>query len=135
MALIVGSTLPQMADTGDPESAAERRNALNARLRLEAIARLQDTPPGRAHAKLVEAVRLLLAAYEGEQPSDGSGIDLRSHQQFSESLAELQAMPGSLYQAVAVAAATIRWASHETDRTEAEILAELARNFTESDPE
>jgi len=35
----------------------------------------------------------------------------------------------TVYQLVALSAATIRWASHETGRTEHEILDELEQNF------
>jgi hypothetical protein len=41
-----------------------------------------------------------------------------------------QAAPGmSLYIALTLAAATIRWASHETGRSETEILDEIAANY------
>jgi hypothetical protein len=39
--------------------------------------------------------------------------------------------PMSQYAAVALIAATIRWASHETGRSETEILNELAANYAE----
>ena len=44
---------------------------------------------------------------------------------------ELTASPTPLFQytAVALVAATIRWASHETGRSEDEILNELASNY------
>jgi len=37
--------------------------------------------------------------------------------------------PMSQYTAIALIAATIRWASHETGRSEDEILSELAANY------
>jgi hypothetical protein len=40
------------------------------------------------------------------------------------------ARPAQIYQVVAIAAATIRWASHETGRSEYEILDELEKNYT-----
>jgi endo-1,4-beta-D-glucanase Y len=39
------------------------------------------------------------------------------------------ASSSDVYHLVALAAATIRWASHETGRSEAEIVAELAENY------
>jgi hypothetical protein len=114
-----------MTDHNGQQSETERRNALNSRLRQEAMAGARETPAGRAHAKSVDAIRLLLAAFGGEQPPDGSGIDQRSLKQFSESLSELEAIPGSLYQLAALAAGAVRWVSRETGRTEAEILEEL----------
>lgn len=39
------------------------------------------------------------------------------------------ATPPEIYQVVALAAATIRWASHETGRSEEEIVDELAKNY------
>ncbi len=111
-----------MSDPGDPESAEERRAALNARLREEAISRLPQRHQG---TQLLEAVRLGLAAFGTES----SGIDPLSLRRLSESLSELEAMPGSLYQAVTLAVATIRWASRETGRDEDWILEELAKNY------
>jgi hypothetical protein len=34
-----------------------------------------------------------------------------------------------MYQSLAILAATIRWAAHETSRTEEEILDELGKNY------
>jgi hypothetical protein len=82
--------------------------------------------PGR---HLVAAVNALLAMTAGEQPSDGSGLDEASGREFQQALADLQASTAGLYTAVAATAATIRWASHETGRSESELLDEVAKNF------
>lgn len=78
---------------------------------------------------LIRAVCALLATFEGEQPNDGSGIDEASGREFQQALADLQASPGGMYIAVAATASAIRWASHETGRSESEILDSLAENF------
>jgi hypothetical protein len=114
----------------DPEAGTQaRRAATNEQLRRDAIARHQDFfgDPG---ATVVDAVSALLALFKGAQLPDGSEMSSHPLQQLTESLADLTAMPNGLYLAVAMAAATIRWSSAETGRTEAEILAELKKNFS-----
>jgi hypothetical protein len=70
------------------------------------------TDPQAAGSAVVEAVRELLANNLAR-------------------VTELTSAPTpiSQYTAVALVAATIRWASHETGRSENEILSELAANY------
>jgi hypothetical protein len=43
------------------------------------------------------------------------------------------ASAAQVYQVVAIAAATIRWASHDTGRPDSQIVDELAKNFEPGD--
>ncbi len=85
---------------------------------------MTDSPfePDGPWQPVLEAVRALLAAFAGEQPSDGSGIDVEKLHRFNELLRELRKRPNVAYEGVALAAAVIRWAAHETGRSEEDIL-------------
>ena len=71
----------------------------------------------------IAAIRSTLATF-GAEPGGidpDEGVDLAAFVR--------DATPLQVYQLVAIAAATIRWAAHETGRSEREILDELAENY------
>ena len=77
----------------------------------------------------MEAVRELLATFPNpENTSVTNDAVVPEH----EILSDLMANPTGLSQYISVAliAATIRWASHETGQPEETILSELASNYT-----
>jgi hypothetical protein len=72
--------------------------------------------------RVIAAIRSGLAGFGPTGSLDGASID--------EMLTFVNSASSSdVYHLVALAAATIRWASHETGRSEAEIVAELAENY------
>lgn len=76
----------------------------------------------RAGNAVSEAVRGIL---DSTNASEHGNVDMRK---IFDGLHELPAGP-VIYQAIALCAATIRWASRETGRPEETILQELVRNY------
>ena len=94
------------------------------------MSQVRDSQPPVSGRLVVDAIRALVASFEHAQ-SDGSGVDLSALAQFAQSNDELKASPNGLYLALAIAASTIVWASHETGRNRYEILDSIAENFAE----
>ena len=85
----------------------------------------EPLPPGVASGRrCVAAIRSLLTTFTESDTApceDAGGVDVWGFAQ--------DADPMTVYQLVALNAATIRWASTELGRSESEILDELAANF------
>jgi len=81
-------------------------------------------------ANIVQAVREMMRTFP--QPA-GAGAAPAGRPEESPALNQLtqEPTPTAIYQSVALLAATIRWAAHETGRDEQEILDELGRNYSD----
>jgi hypothetical protein len=82
--------------------------------------------PNEAGSVVLQAVRELLATFPmpGAEPSPGPPSEGSYLGQVIQ-----ESSPATMYQSLAILAATIRWAAHETSRTEEEILDELGKNY------
>jgi hypothetical protein len=84
---------------------------------------------GATGSNIVQAVREMLNTFpdpaEAGRPSAGVPSE-------SSTLNQLIQEPTALamYQSLAMLAATIRWAAHETGRDEQEVLNELGKNYS-----
>jgi hypothetical protein len=92
------------------------------------VTNVPDDPSLPVRRHVVEGVRALLDTFgsdDGEPKSDQSADQLVA------SLQNLQEDPpkSTTYLMIAFASATIRWAAHETGRSETDILNELASGF------
>jgi hypothetical protein len=81
-----------------------------------------SSPQLEAGRSVIEAIRSVLNATEGQSNA------IQNLGGVSESVKNVSPQM-ALYQAVALCAATIKWASHETGRSEETILQELASNY------
>jgi hypothetical protein len=79
-------------------------------------------PDADAGRQAIAAIRSCLATFGASgRIEPGEGLDLATFVK--------DATPMQVYQLVAIAAGTIRFASFETGRSELEILDELAKNY------
>jgi hypothetical protein len=92
------------------------------------VASVPDDPTLVVRRDVVEGVRALLDTFG---PNDDEPELGRAPGRLTDSLQKLQEGPPqyTTYLMIAFASATIRWAAHETRRSELEILDELATGF------
>jgi hypothetical protein len=71
--------------------------------------------------RAIAAIRNGLAAFRPDGPDAAAAEELLTFVK--------DASSSDVYHLVAIAGVTIRWASHETGRSEADIVNELAKNY------
>jgi hypothetical protein len=81
-----------------------------------------------SEAMVVETLQAFLACGD-EQLKEGSDVHLAAVERFNGLFDQLKATPNGLFLAISIAAVTVRWASRETGRSNAEILDEFAQDI------
>ena len=73
---------------------------------------------------IIQAVRELLGTFQTNSTGIQSPVEMPTVTQLTQAPTAM-----AQYQSLALLAATIRWAAHETGRGEEELLDELAKNY------